>query len=63
MSRAMLPERLNLAIARRCDVACSGCYTYFGREEPDLAKFTASAAAFVRCGHAIAPGLQATANL
>ena len=49
MSRGM-PERLNLAIARRCDVACSGCYTFFGRAEPDLARFTASVAAFARCG-------------
>jgi MoaA/NifB/PqqE/SkfB family radical SAM enzyme len=50
MHPRLLPERLNLAIARRCEVACGGCYTYFGREEPNLAKFVSSVAAFVRLG-------------
>jgi MoaA/NifB/PqqE/SkfB family radical SAM enzyme len=44
------PERLNLAIARHCPVSCSGCYTYFGASEPDLAAFMSSAAAFVDLG-------------
>lgn len=47
------PERLNLAIARRCHVSCSGCYTcytYFGASEPNLATFVSSAAAFVGLG-------------
>lgn len=45
-----MPERLNLAIARRCDVACAGCYTFFGGSEPDLASFLSSAGVFVRLG-------------
>ena len=44
------PERLNLAIARRCNVACSGCYTYFGASEPDLRMLLSSAEAFVSLG-------------
>ncbi len=50
MCLRLLPERLNLAIARRCEVACGGCYTYFGHEEPNLGKFVPSVAAFVRLG-------------
>jgi molybdenum cofactor biosynthesis enzyme MoaA len=50
MRPQLLPERLNLAIARRCDIACPGCYTYFGHKEPDLDKFVRSVAAFVRLG-------------
>jgi MoaA/NifB/PqqE/SkfB family radical SAM enzyme len=50
MHSRLVPERLNLAIARRCEVACSGCYTYFGREEPDLTKFVPSVAAFTGLG-------------
>jgi MoaA/NifB/PqqE/SkfB family radical SAM enzyme len=45
-----LPERLNLAIARRCDVSCSGCYTFFGRREPDLTRIIGSVGAFVLLG-------------
>jgi MoaA/NifB/PqqE/SkfB family radical SAM enzyme len=45
-----IPERLNLAIARRCGVACSGCYTFFGHSEPDLASFLSTAGAFVFLG-------------
>ena len=44
------PKQLNLAIARRCHVSCIGCYTYFGRDEPDLAALVSSVAAFVRLG-------------
>jgi MoaA/NifB/PqqE/SkfB family radical SAM enzyme len=50
MKSRLLPERLNLAIARRCEVACPGCYTNFGRSEPALAKFLPSIATFVRLG-------------
>ncbi len=50
MHRRALPERLNLAIARRCDVACSGCYTYFGRSEPNLARFLSSVTVFAALG-------------
>jgi MoaA/NifB/PqqE/SkfB family radical SAM enzyme len=46
----MLPERLNFAIARHCVVACRGCYSFFGRGEPELAPFARSAAAFARLG-------------
>lgn len=45
-----LPERLNLAIARRCAVACRGCYEFFGRREPDRAAFVHSAQAFAALG-------------
>ena len=44
------PERLNLAIARRCFVTCRGCYQFFGRSEPELDAFEASVAVFVRLG-------------
>ncbi|MBC7780833.1 MAG: radical SAM protein [Proteobacteria bacterium] len=47
---AARPERLNLAVAKRCYVACRGCYTYFGGREPDLAALESSVAAFVRLG-------------
>jgi molybdenum cofactor biosynthesis enzyme MoaA len=50
MNSRELPQRLNLAIARRCEVACRGCYTYFGRAEPDIARFLPTVAAFVRLG-------------
>lgn len=46
----MRPERLNLAIARRCPVSCRGCYTHFGSKEPDLHLFLSSVAAFARLG-------------
>src|SRR6266566_9975697 len=44
------PDRLNLAIARRCFVACKGCYAYFGKQEPDLSALVETVAAFVRLG-------------
>ncbi|MBI5967101.1 MAG: radical SAM protein [Deltaproteobacteria bacterium] len=44
------PERLNLAIARQCFVACKGCYHFFGQSEPDLKAIEASVARFVRLG-------------
>lgn len=44
------PDRLNLAIARRCFVACKGCYSFFGKHEPDLEAFLMTVAAFVRLG-------------
>ena len=47
---SLLPERLNLAIARRCDVACIGCYTLFGRSEPELASFVSTTRVFARIG-------------
>jgi MoaA/NifB/PqqE/SkfB family radical SAM enzyme len=50
MSYAALPQRLNLAIGRRCEVACSGCYTYFGRDEPSLVRLLPTVAKFVRLG-------------
>ena len=50
MGPCLMPERLNLAIARRCHVSCSGCYTYFGQKEPDLSAFLASVAVFIRIG-------------
>ena len=50
MSYAVLPQRLNLAIGRRCEVACSGCYTYFGRDEPSLARLLPTVAKFARLG-------------
>ena len=43
-------DRLNLAIARRCFVACKGCYSFFGKHEPDLNAFSKTIAAFVRLG-------------
>jgi MoaA/NifB/PqqE/SkfB family radical SAM enzyme len=46
----MLPERLNFAIARRCAVACSGCYSFFGRNDPQLEPFARTAAAFAALG-------------
>ena len=50
MAPCPLPRRLNLAIARRCHVSCSGCYTFFGRREPDLSRVIPSVGAFVRLG-------------
>lgn len=47
---AIRPNRLNLAIAKRCHVSCDGCYTYFGRDEPDLRRLIDSTAAFARLG-------------
>ena len=47
---ALLPERLNYAIARRCVVECPGCYESFGRNEPDRPAFVRSAAAFASLG-------------
>ena len=45
-----LPERLNLAAARRCAVACRGCYSLFGGREPELEPFLRSAETFARMG-------------
>ena len=45
-----LPQRLNLALARRCFVRCRGCYTYFGKSEPDLGAFLESASRFAALG-------------
>lgn len=42
------PDRLNLAIARRCFVNCKGCYSFFGRHEPDLEALARTVAIFVR---------------
>lgn len=50
MVPCLIPERLNLAVARRCQVSCSGCYTFFGRGEPELDAFLGSAAVFIRLG-------------
>jgi MoaA/NifB/PqqE/SkfB family radical SAM enzyme len=50
VTNSLLPERLNLAIARRCPVACKGCYTYFGKREPLLARLLSSAVAFIALG-------------
>jgi pyruvate-formate lyase-activating enzyme len=44
------PERLNLAIGRRCFVECQGCYQFFGQNEPDLKAIEASVTQFVRLG-------------
>lgn len=44
------PSRLNLAIAKRCFVACRGCYAFFGRGEPALQAMVDSVAQFVRLG-------------
>ena len=44
------PARLNLAVGRRCFVHCPGCYNYFGRTEPELARVVRSVAAFVAQG-------------
>src|SRR4051812_42582005 len=44
------PQRLNLAIARHCYVACRGCYQFFGRGEPDLTAIEKSVACFVNLG-------------
>jgi MoaA/NifB/PqqE/SkfB family radical SAM enzyme len=44
------PTRLNLAIARRCEVSCPGCFTFFGAGEPDLPVLLASVQAFVGLG-------------
>ena len=38
----VLPDRLNLAIGKRCFVSCQGCYTHFGYYEPDLKKLLVS---------------------
>ena len=45
-----LPDRLNLAIARRCFVECAGCYSFIGRREPDLDCVLASVERFVEFG-------------
>ena len=50
MEHKSRPDRLNLAIARRCHVSCSGCYNYFGRDEPDLTRILSSVRTFVRLG-------------
>ena len=46
----VLPERLNLAIGKRCFVSCQGCYTHFGHYEPDLKKLLDSVSRFVDLG-------------
>lgn len=46
----LLPERLNLAIARRCFVSCEGCYTHFGRHEPNLKQLLESVTRFLDFG-------------
>lgn len=48
--RGERPRRLNLAVARRCFVACRGCYQFFGHSEPDLKTLLSSVARFVRLG-------------
>jgi hypothetical protein len=45
-----VPDRLNLAIARDCFVSCRGCYSYFGRVEPDLPRLLSSVSRFVKLG-------------
>ena len=50
LSNALLPERLNLAIAKRCFVACEGCYTHFGRHEPNLKQLLESVTGFFDLG-------------
>ncbi len=45
-----LPERLNLAIGKRCFVSCQGCYTHFGQHEPDLKRLLESVSLFVDLG-------------
>jgi len=44
------PERLNLAIAHRCFVRCSGCYQVFGRQRPDLELIETTVRDFVALG-------------
>ena len=46
----MKPERLNLAISRRCFVSCPGCFSYFGAKEPDLDAITRSVEVFASLG-------------
>jgi Radical SAM superfamily len=45
-----LPERLNLAIGKRCFVTCQGCYTHFGQHEPELKRLLESVSRFVDLG-------------
>lgn len=47
---SLVPERLNLAIGKRCFVSCRGCYSFFGEREPDLQRLHASVAQFVTLG-------------
>jgi MoaA/NifB/PqqE/SkfB family radical SAM enzyme len=44
------PQRLNLAIGKRCFVSCRGCYQFFGAQEPNLQAMTDSVRRFVRLG-------------
>ena len=44
------PAKLNLAIAKRCFVHCTGCYANFGRREPDLVAIRESIRLFVDMG-------------
>jgi len=44
------PQRLNLAVARRCFVGCKGCYQLFGAGDPDLEAIRASAGRFAALG-------------
>jgi hypothetical protein len=50
LNDTFLPERLNLAIGKRCFVSCQGCYTNFGRHEPDLKRLLESVSRFVDLG-------------
>lgn len=50
LNDTFLPERLNLAIGKRCFVSCQGCYTHFGRHEPDLKQLLESVSRFVELG-------------
>ena len=45
-----LPQRLNLAIARRCFLSCPGCFTYFGENEPNLEDFERCVRKFIDIG-------------
>lgn len=47
---ARLPQRLNLALARNCFVRCPGCYSNFGRSNPDLGRFLHSVERFAALG-------------
>ncbi len=44
------PERINFAVARRCGVACRGCYSFFGKADPAPAPFLRSARVFAGAG-------------
>ena len=50
LNDTFLPERLNLAIGKRCFVSCQGCYTNFGQHEPELKRLLESVSRFVDLG-------------